>query len=99
MIRSPSSAAFCLCTGYLIYKSMFMPRLIGVAMVLAGLGLLLNAYSPLLIPNFAHQLSPTGFALDGIGELSLTLWLIAIGVNGRRWHEMKLPPEKRTGAT
>lgn len=80
---------FCLCAGYLIYKSTFMPRLLGAAMALAGLGLLTNAYSPLLMPGFAHQLSPIGFTLDGIGEISLTLWLIVVGVNGRRWREVK----------
>lgn len=82
-------SCFCLCTGYLIYKSTFMPRLLGAAMALAGLGLLTNAYSPLLIPGFAHQLSPIGFTLDGVGEVSLTLWLIVVGVNGRRWHAVK----------
>lgn len=84
---------FCLCTGYLIYRSTFMPRLLGAAMALAGLGLLMNAYSPLLMPSFAHRLSPIGFTLDGIGELSLTLWLLVVGVNGPRWREMKLLSE------
>jgi hypothetical protein len=76
-----------------------MPRLLGVAMALAGLGLLTNAYAPLLMPNFAHRLSPIGFTLDGIGELSLTLWLIVIGLNGRRWREVKLLAERRASAT
>ena len=89
---------FCLCTGYLIYRSTFMPRLLGVAMVLAGVGLLTNAYAPLLMPSFAHRLSPIGFILDGIGELSLTLWLIVIGVNGQRWREVKALAERRTSA-
>ena len=89
---------FCLCTGYLIYRSTFMPRLIGVAMALAGLGLLTNAYSPLLTPSLAHRLSPIGFTLDGIGEISLTLWLIAMGVDGRRWREVKLLAEKPVSA-
>lgn len=85
---------FCLCTGYLIYRSTFMPRLLGAAMALAGLGLLLNAYSPLLAPSFAHGLSSIGFTLDGIGELSLTLWLIVMGVNGQRWREVRLSAER-----
>ena len=50
------------------------------------------------MPSFAHQLSPIGFTLDGIGEISLTLWLIAVGVNGRRWREVKLLAEEPVGA-
>jgi hypothetical protein len=68
-------------------------------MALAGLGLLTNAYAPLLIPRFAHGLSAIGFTLDGVGELSLTLWLIVIGVDGRRWRKVELPAERRVGTT
>lgn len=80
---------FCICTGYLIYKSTYIPRAIGIAMVLAGLGLLTNAYVPLLLPSPPHLVSSIAYTFDGIGEISLTFWLILVGVNRRRWHEVK----------
>ncbi len=75
---------FCILLGYLIFTSTFLPRALGVLMTLAGLGLLTNALAPLLAPAFAHAVSPYAFGLDG-GEILLTLWLLAMGVNAEKW--------------
>jgi len=73
--------------GYLIFVSTFLPRAIGVLMVLAGLGLLTNDLAPLLWPSHPRVLSTIAWSLDGVGELSLTAWLIVFGVDPRRWRE------------
>ncbi len=78
---------FCLVTGYLIFASTFMPRAVGVLMMLAGLGLLTNALAPLLWPARPHVLSTIAWSLDGIGELSMTAWLLVFGVDPQRWRE------------
>jgi len=70
---------YCLLIGYLIFKSSFLPRILGVGMALAGLGWL-----TFLSPPFAHALSPY-ILLSGIGEVALTLWLLVMGVNAQRW--------------
>jgi Domain of unknown function (DUF4386) len=72
----------CLGVGYLILKSTFLPRLIGALMVLAGLGWL-----TFLSPPLANSLAPFNMLPGGIGELSLTLWLLIRGVNVPRWKE------------
>jgi hypothetical protein len=74
-------APFCLLIGYLIFRSMFLPRILGVLMVLAGLGWLIFM-SPLGNPLSAY-LKILGF----VAEASLMLWLIVKGVNGQRWKE------------
>ena len=72
---------YCLLIGYLIFKSTFLPRILGVLMALAGLGWLVFL-SPL-----ASHLS-TGLKVLGIlAEASLMLWLIVMGVNVQRWKE------------
>jgi len=75
---------FCICTGYLIFKSTFLPQLLGVLMAIAGLCYLTNSFVLFLAPRLAHQffyiLMPAGAA-----ELSLTLWLLVKGVNVQRW--------------
>ena len=72
---------YCLLIGYLIIKSAFLPRILGVPMALAGLGWLIYL-SPL-----ASRLS-TGIKVLGIlAEASLMLWLIVRGVNVQRWKE------------
>lgn len=72
----------CLGVGYLILRSTFLPRLIGALMVFAGLGWL-----TFLSPPLANSLAPYNMMPGGIGELSLTLWLLIRGVNVPRWKE------------
>jgi hypothetical protein len=85
---------FCICTGYLIFKSTFLPRFLGVLMAIAGLCYLTNSFVLFLAPRLAHQffyiLMPAGVA-----ELSLTLWLLVKGVNVQRWKEADASPRKR----
>jgi hypothetical protein len=68
--------------GYLIYRSTFLPRFLGVLMALAGLGWLTFLYPPL-----AHSLSPYVLVLGFLAELLLMLWLLVKGVNVQRWKE------------
>jgi hypothetical protein len=68
--------------GYLIFRSTFLPRIIGALGVLAGCGYLTLLWQPL-----AHYLYPYNLALAGPGEISLLLWLIVKGVNARKWKE------------
>jgi len=70
---------YCLLIGYLIFKSTFLPKTLGVGMVAAGL-----AWLTFLSPPLAAYFSPYSLAA-GIGEVSLTLWLLVAGVNAERW--------------
>lgn len=73
---------YCLLIGYLVFRSTYLPRILGVLMAFAGLGLL-----TFLVPPLASSLSPYNLALDILGEASLTLWLLVMGVNAERWIE------------
>lgn len=77
----------CLLVGYLILRSTFLPRLVGALMALGGLGWLTLGLASLLSPPFASYLFPYIMIPGIIGETSLTLWLLAIGVNAQRWQE------------
>jgi hypothetical protein len=68
--------------GYLIFRSAFLPRVLGVLMALAGLGWLTFVYPPL-----ANSLSPYVLVLGFLAELLLMLWLLVKGVNVQRWKE------------
>ena len=81
---------YCLLIGYLIFKSTFMPRLVGMLMMLAGLGWLTNSFSNFLSPPFAKALSFYSAIPGGIGETTLCLWLLVMGVNDERWKEMAI---------
>jgi hypothetical protein len=74
---------YCLLIGYLIVRSRFLPRILGVFMAITGL-----AYQTFLSPPLASYLFPYVVAPAGaLGELSLILCLIVIGVNPQRWRE------------
>lgn len=68
--------------GYLIFRSTFLPRVIGVLLMLSGAG-----YLTLLSPPLAHALYPYYLAPDTIGESLLVAWLLVVGVNAQRWKE------------
>jgi hypothetical protein len=72
---------YCLLIGYLIFKSTFLPRILGVLMTFAGLGWLIFL-SP-LTNHLSTYLKVLGF----LAEASLMLWLIVKGVNVQRWKE------------
>lgn len=71
----------CLVVGYLIFRSGYLPRFIGVLMGIAGLCYLTNSFSGLLAPAFAATLFPAILVPALVGELSFCLWLLVKGVN------------------
>jgi hypothetical protein len=73
---------YCLLIGLLIFRSTFLPRILGALMVFGGLGWL-----TFLSPPLANYLSPWNMFPGVLGEVSLTLWLLVIGVNAQRWNE------------
>jgi len=73
---------WCVLIGYLIFRSTFMPRILGVLEAVAGLCWLTFLWVPL-----AHHLSPYNQAVAGVGEIALMLWLLVKGVNAHRWNE------------
>ena len=74
--------AWCFLIGGLIFKSTFLPRILGVLLAISGLGWMTYLYPPL-----AHHVYPFIVAASALGEIPLELWLIVMGVNAQRWHE------------
>ena len=77
----------CLLIGHLIFRSTFLPRILGVLMAIAGLCYLINSFANLLAPPFQDHLYPYILLPSGVAELSLCLWLLVMGVNVQRWRE------------
>jgi Domain of unknown function (DUF4386) len=72
-------------TGYLICRSSFLPRLIGAALMLDGLGWTLYVWPPLALSLF-----PIIAVVAGVAEFSLEIWLIVFGVHEDRWRARDL---------
>ncbi len=73
--------------GYLIYKSTFWPRVIGILIFVASIGYLLQSYGHLFIPQYDVFLGNVVVALSIPGELIFTLWLLIKGINITKWNE------------
>jgi Domain of unknown function (DUF4386) len=73
---------YCLLVGYLIFRSTFLPRILGALMALAGLVWLIYLSPPLAKYVFAYKT-----AVGLLGEALPMLWLLIMGVNAKRWKQ------------
>jgi hypothetical protein len=73
---------YLLLVGILILRSTFLPRILGVLMALAGL-----SYVPFLSPPLVQSLQPYILVFPAVGQISLCLWLVVMGLNDKRWEE------------
>jgi hypothetical protein len=78
---------FCLVIGYLIFRSGYLPKAVGVLMEIAGLGYLTNSFTLILAPKLADRIFAVIAGPAFIGEASLCLWLLVKGVNVEKWEE------------
>lgn len=75
----------CLLAGYLIARSTFFPRILGLLLAIGGLGYLANIFATAIPPELAAQLFPYVMLPAGVAELALSLWLLIVGVNVAKW--------------
>jgi hypothetical protein len=77
----------CLLEGYLIFRSGYFPKVLGVLMQVAGVCYISNTFALLLAPDLAQQMFPAILMPCFIAELSLGLWMLVKGVNVHKWQE------------
>jgi len=73
---------FCMLIGFLIYRSTFLPRILGALIAFGGL-----SWLTYLSPPLSNYLSPHNLACGLLGEASVFLWLLVMGVNVQLWQE------------
>ena len=65
--------------GYLVFKSGYLPKILGVLLIFASLGYLIDSFANLFLPNDETIISLIAIFLiliAVVAELSLSLWLI-----------------------
>ncbi len=72
--------------GYLGFKSGFLPRIIGILLMIGCFGYLFDSFTAFLFPNFGVTVSEFTF----LGEVLLPLWLLIKGVNVEQWEKRAL---------
>ena len=71
--------------GYLIVRSHFIPRAIGVLLLLAGSSYLIASFTSFLSPALGARVLPLIVPIALLGEGALALWLLVRGVNVEQW--------------
>jgi hypothetical protein len=72
---------YSLLIGFLVFRSAFLPRWLGVPMAIGGLAWLTDLSIPL-----TNHLAPYNLIAGFTGEGTLMLWLLLAGLNGQRWN-------------
>ncbi len=62
--------------GYLVFKSDYVPRILGVVLTMAGAAYVTDSFGRFLVPNYTLDLA----TFAGWGELLLMLWLLYKGL-------------------
>lgn len=79
--------AHCLLLGYLITRSLYLPKALGYLAMAAGVAYLTGSYTRFMFPNFVEAVSPI-YLIAIISEMSLCLWLLFKGLNPDRWKDI-----------
>ena len=75
--------------GYLVFKSGYIPRILGILLMIGWFGYMLEFFTFFLFPDFNAAIEPV-FMITGIGEFLLVLWLLIKGVNVKQWEKRAL---------
>lgn len=65
--------------GVLVFKSGFLPRFLGVLLIVTGVGYVADSVTPLLLPVYENVVGWTASIALTLGEPGLILWLLIIG--------------------
>jgi len=70
--------------GYLVFQSGFLPKIVGILLVIAGLGYVVQSFAAFLGYNLNI------IVITGLGELVFLLWLLIKGVDAEQWKKRVL---------
>lgn len=77
--------------GYLVFKSNYIPKIIGVLLLIGCLGYLIDFVTFFVFPNFGVVLS----GYTWLGEVLMVFWLLIKGVNIEQWEKRALEPAEK----
>jgi hypothetical protein len=69
--------------GYLVFKSGFLPRILGILLMIGCVGYLIQSFAAFLLPNLEVNIALFTFW----GEVLFPLWLLIKGVYVERWEK------------
>ncbi|MGD2033612.1 MAG: DUF4386 domain-containing protein [Bacteroidales bacterium] len=73
--------------GYLVFRSGYFPKILGILLIIAFFGYLVNSLAALFFPGYKATVNTIVTIPNAIAELALMLWLLIKGVNVEKWEE------------
>ena len=70
--------------GYLVFKSGFLPRILGILLIIGGFGYLIDVFAGFLFPGSNLSIG----LFTGLAEIFFLLWLLIKGVNVEKWEKL-----------
>ena len=70
--------------GQLVYKSGFIPRILGVFLILDGIALIIHCFTSLFLPEYQTLVKQFGMPFWILGEISIMLWLLIKGAKVKK---------------
>lgn len=83
----------CYCTllGWMIVRANFIARGVGLLLGAGGLSYMVYSFVHFAFPHVAAGLSSYALLLGSIGEIALTSWLLAVGIDSEKWNQQARP--------
>lgn len=66
--------------GLLVYKSVFIPRIFGILLLIGGIAYMIDSTIGILFPDYSSIVKYPTLLLVAIGEISITFWLLIKGI-------------------
>ena len=70
--------------GLLVYKSDFIPRILGILLIINGIGYMVNCFTAIIFPDYYTVVSKYIFVTYFVGEIPLILWLLINGTKTKK---------------
>lgn len=70
--------------GMLVYKSGFIPRLLGIFLIINGIAFIIHFFSHVLFPHYQAIVYQFATPFWVLGEISIMLWLLIKGVKNNK---------------
>ena len=77
--------------GFLVYQSGFIPRILGILLVLNGISYVMHSFTRLLFPDYQALVYKISVPFWILGEISIMLWFIIRGVKNKPGLNMHTP--------
>ena len=75
--------------GYLIYRSDYFPRVLGILFLIAGIGYAIDTVGLLFVPGYTETPGLIAIVI-ATAEIAFPLWLLIRGVNREEWQSRVL---------